>query len=213
MFFCLSPFLKVKTDTQFGVEYNLTDADSKRTAKILKYYYYYFMFCFLTPSNSQKLTALGYGSWRYYTGTVRVPDHGTDPYRCEAMGMGMKQWVQVWSVRNPWVWIQVRVWGRGFVLRSGRGNEVLMWKSKIMHAARKLHSVGSSRGPLKGPGGVQGQSPRWGSSPVGPLKYNVVSRRDQGFLNYTPFINKYFPREPKYSLNTDFMQFLTTFTP
>ena len=47
--------------------------------------------------------------------------------------------------------------------------------------------------------------------PGGPLKYNVVSRGDQGFLKYT--INKYFLLEPKYTLNADFMHFLTNFTP
>ena len=47
--------------------------------------------------------------------------------------------------------------------------------------------------------------------PPGALKYNVVSRRDQGFLKYT--LNKYFLREPKDTLNADFMHFLTTFTP
>ena len=45
----------------------------------------------------------------------------------------------------------------------------------------------------------------------GPLKCNVVSRRDQGFLKYT--LNKYFLLKPKYTLNADFTRFLTNFTP
>ena len=47
--------------------------------------------------------------------------------------------------------------------------------------------------------------------PGGPLKCNVVSRRDQGFLKYT--LNKYFLLKPKYTLNADFTRFLTNFTP
>ena len=48
-------------------------------------------------------------------------------------------------------------------------------------------------------------------TPGGPLKYKVVSRHDQGFLKYT--LNKYFLLEPKYTLNADFMHFLTNFIP
>ena len=47
--------------------------------------------------------------------------------------------------------------------------------------------------------------------PGGPLKCNVVSRCDQGFLKYT--LNKYFLLKPKYTLNADFTRFLTNFTP
>ena len=47
--------------------------------------------------------------------------------------------------------------------------------------------------------------------PRGALKYNVVSRRDQGFLKYT--LKKYFLLKPKYTLCTDFTRFLTNFTP
>ena len=47
--------------------------------------------------------------------------------------------------------------------------------------------------------------------PGGPLKCNVVSRRDQGYLKYT--LNKYFLLKPKYTLNADFTCFLTNFTP
>ena len=49
-----SLLLKVKTDTQFDRRRR------KKNCKILKYYYFLFMFWFLTPSNSQKLTALMY---------------------------------------------------------------------------------------------------------------------------------------------------------
>ena len=35
--------------------------------------------------------------------------------------------------------------------------------------------------------------------PGGPLKYNVVSRHNQGVLKYT--LNKYFLLEPKYTPN------------
>ena len=49
------------------------------------------------------------------------------------------------------------------------------------------------------------------STPGGPLKCNVVSRRDQGYLKYT--LNKYFLLKPKYTLNADFTCFLTNFTP
>ena len=48
-------------------------------------------------------------------------------------------------------------------------------------------------------------------NPRGPLKYNLVSRRDQGILKYT--LNKYFLVEPKYTLNADFTLFPTNFTP
>ena len=47
--------------------------------------------------------------------------------------------------------------------------------------------------------------------PGGPLKYNVVSRCDQGFLKYP--LNKYFLQEPNYTLNIEFMHFLTNIIP
>ena len=49
------------------------------------------------------------------------------------------------------------------------------------------------------------------SDPGGPLKYNVVGRRDQGFLKYT--LNKYFLLDPMYTLNVDFTHFITNFIP
>ena len=48
--------------------------------------------------------------------------------------------------------------------------EALARKLKIeARSARELHGVGS-RGPLKGPGGVQGQGPWWGSRGRSPRK-------------------------------------------
>ena len=44
----------------------------------------------------------------------------------------------------------------------------------------------------------------------GALKYNVVGRRDQGFLKYK---NKYFLLKPKYTLIADFSHSLKNFTP
>ena len=51
-FFCLLLFLKVKTDTQFDRRRR------KNNCKLSKYYYFFFISWFLTPSSSQKLTAL-----------------------------------------------------------------------------------------------------------------------------------------------------------